>query len=89
MKSCKIGFIPIASPSYANAKKDFYASVKEPLEGSPVALANQTEDHRAIYLMLFSLPKIVLSADVIEFNPPRGINEFRSRAQGDSRRSID
>ena len=63
------GFIPIASPSYANAKKALYASVKEPLEGRPVALANQTEDHKTLYLILFSIPRITLSADVVEFNP--------------------
>jgi hypothetical protein len=65
-----LGFIPITSPSYADAKKELYESVNEPLEGRAVALANQTEDHKTIYLILFSLPKIVLSADVIEFNPP-------------------
>ncbi len=63
------GFIPITTPKYANAKSDLYDSVGQPLEGRSIALANQTEDRSSIWLLLFSLPKIVVTADVIEFNP--------------------
>ncbi len=63
------GFIPIVTPKYANAKSDLYDSVGQPLEGRSIALANQTEDRSSIWLLLFSLPKIVVTADVIEFNP--------------------
>ena len=63
------GFIPITTPKYANAKHDLYDSVGQPLEGRAIALANQTEDRSTIWLLLFTLPKIAITADVIEFNP--------------------
>lgn len=64
-----LGFIPITHPRYANAKISLYKSVGEPLEGRSIALANQTEDRSTLYLLLFSLPKVTITADVIEFNP--------------------
>jgi len=62
------GIIPIVSPNYADAKSNLYKSVGEPLEGRSVALANQTQDKSNLYLLLFSIPKIVVTADIIEFN---------------------
>ena len=55
------------SPNYAEAKADLYASVGESLVGRSAALANQTEDKSSIYVILFSLPKVTITADVIEF----------------------
>jgi Family of unknown function (DUF6567) len=62
-----LGIIPLASPSYATAKANLYKSVKEPLTGKAVALANQTEERHGPYLILFSIPTLTLTADVIEF----------------------
>lgn len=62
-----LGIIPFASPHYSEAKANIYESVGESLTGRAVALANQTEDRSVIYLILFSLPKLTLTADVIEF----------------------
>jgi hypothetical protein len=62
-----LGLIPFASPTYAQAKVDLYNSVGESLAGRAVALANQTEDKSSTYLILFSIPKITITADVIEF----------------------
>jgi hypothetical protein len=62
-----LGFIPFASPHYSEAKADLYHSVTEPMNGRAIALANQTEDRSTIYLILFSLPKVTITADVIEF----------------------
>ncbi len=62
-----LGIIPITSPSYATAKQTLYQSVGEPLTGRAVALANQTEDRSCLYLILFSIPKVTITADVIEF----------------------
>lgn len=59
--------LPLTSPSYATARRDLYASVKEPLTGKAVALANQMEDRSSLYLILFSIPKVTITADVIEF----------------------
>ena len=62
-----LGIIPFASPKYSVAKANIYKSVQEPLAGRSIALANQTEDRSTIYVILFSLPKLTLTADVIEF----------------------
>ena len=62
-----LGFIPIVSPSYGEAKSDIYKSTNETLEGRPIALANQTEDRSSLYLILFSVPCVTITADIIEF----------------------
>ena len=62
-----LGLIPITSPSHAVAKQHLYQSVGQPLTGKAIALANQTEDRSTLYLILFSIPRIYLTADVIEF----------------------
>lgn len=62
-----LGILPIVSPNYADAKADLYKSVGVPLTGRAVALANQTEDRSSLYLILFSLPRVTITADVIEF----------------------
>lgn len=62
-----LGIIPLASPHYANAKRALYASVKEPLTGKAIALINEMEDKSTLYLILFSVPKMTVTADVIEF----------------------
>ena len=62
-----LGIIPLGSPNYADAKEALYKSVDVPLTGKAVALANQTEDRSTLYLILFSIPKVTITADVIEF----------------------
>jgi hypothetical protein len=59
--------IPFAAPNYANAKASVYKSVGEPLTGRAIALANQTEDRSLAVFILFSIPRITITADVIEF----------------------
>lgn len=63
-------FIPIVSPNYADAKANMYQSVGEPLTGRAIALANETEDRSSFTLLLFSIPRITITADVIEFIDP-------------------
>jgi len=67
-----LGILPIVSPSLADAKSDLYKSVGTPLTGKAVALANQTEDRSSLYLILFSIPRVMLTADVIEFTSSMG-----------------
>ena len=67
-----LGIIPLASPHYANAKRALYASVKEPLTGKAVALINEMHDKSTLYLILFSVPKLTVTADVIEFTDQPG-----------------
>jgi hypothetical protein len=62
-----LGFIPFASPTYAEAKESLYESISQPLEGRAIALVNQTEDRSYMYFILFSIPKITLTADIIEY----------------------
>jgi hypothetical protein len=62
-----LGLIPIVSPSYAEAKSDLYGSIGHGLEGKPIALANQTQDAGTTYLLLFSIPRLIVTADVVEF----------------------
>jgi hypothetical protein len=52
---------------YAKAKASLYKSVGEPLTGRAIALANQTEDRSIAVFILFSIPKITITADVVEF----------------------
>lgn len=69
-----LGILPFANPNYADAKASLYESVGVPLTGKSVALANQTEDRSTLYLILFSLPKITITADVVEFVPSNSGN---------------
>ena len=62
-----LGLLPITSPGYASAKGDLYDSVGENLTGRAIALANQTEDHSYLYLILFAIRRNTITADVIEF----------------------
>jgi hypothetical protein len=62
-----LGIIPIVSPDMADAKQSLYQSVGETLTGRSVALANQTEDRSSLYLILFSIPRFTITADVVEF----------------------
>ncbi|MFO7667331.1 MAG: DUF6567 family protein [Desulfobacterales bacterium] len=61
------GIIPFASPTYSEAKESLYESISQPLEGRAIALVNQTEDRSYMYFILFSIPKITLTADIIEY----------------------
>jgi hypothetical protein len=67
-----LGIISIVSPNYASAKASLYKSVNEPLTGRAVALVNQTEDKSSLYLILFSIPRVTITADLIEFTDAPG-----------------
>lgn len=62
-----LGLFPVTTP-YATAKQNLYNSVGENLTGRSIALANMTEDKTSLNLFLFSITKLTLTADVIEFN---------------------
>ena len=61
------GVIPIIMPSISDATDDLMQGIDA--EGRAVALTNVTQERQTLYLILFSLPKIVIRADVIEFLP--------------------
>jgi hypothetical protein len=70
-----LGIIPIAAPSTAAARADLYHNVGQSVNGRSVALINVTEDRSTTWLLLFSIPKIVITGDVVEFQEdnPLGI----------------
>lgn len=61
------GILPIVTPSYGDAMSDLRTHVET--KGKATALANVTEDSSMMFLLLFSLPRITITADVIEFLP--------------------
>jgi len=62
-----LGIIPLTAPSTAAAPADLYSSVGESVSGKSVALVNVTEDRSTTWLLLFSVPKLVITGDVVEF----------------------
>lgn len=60
-----LGIIPIVSPSISDATDQLFEGVQA--EGRAISLANVTQERQNWYLILFSLPRIVVRADVIEF----------------------
>jgi hypothetical protein len=67
-----LGILPFDSPTAADAKADLYKSIGQDLTGRAVALANETQDRSSLYLILFSIPRITYTADVIEFTDQGG-----------------
>lgn len=62
-----LGIIPITAPSTAAARADLYRNVGESVNGKSVALINVTQDRSTTWLLLFSIPKLVITGDVVEF----------------------
>ena len=60
-----LGFISIVPPSYADAMAILHESAN--MECKAAALANVTQEFSSLYLILFSIPTITVSADVVEF----------------------
>ena len=79
-----LGIIPITAPSTADARADLYRSLNQSLTGRSVALVNVTEDRSTTWLVLFSIPKIVITGDVVEFtqeNAPPPIQQAAGVSQ--------
>jgi hypothetical protein len=62
-----LGIIPITNPSTAAARSDLYRNLGQPVNGKSVALVNVMEDRSTTWLLLFSIPKVVITGDVVEF----------------------
>jgi len=60
-----LGIIPILSPSVSDAMHDLHQQIHA--EGKAIALVNIAKDQSTTYLILFSIPKVTVSADAIEF----------------------
>ena len=57
--------IPFSSPSYAKAMNDLRGQA--PMEGKAAAVTNVTQDRSQVWLLLFSLQKLTVTGDIIEF----------------------
>jgi hypothetical protein len=60
-----LGFIPFSTPSYVDAMNDLRSQA--PMENRAAALANVVQEESSLWLLLFSIPKITITADIIEF----------------------
>lgn len=61
-----LGLITIKPASHTRAMSELYGKAQvEP--GRPQALANVVRESGSTYLLLFSLPKVTIRADLIEF----------------------
>jgi hypothetical protein len=60
------GFIPFAAPRYTTAMSHLYKKAGI-AEGKAQTLTNVTQERSNLYLVLFSLPKLTVRADIIEF----------------------
>ena len=63
-----LGIFPFASPHYATAQRQLWDSLNEPKSGRSLALTDEKQDRSTAYFILFSLPKITLTADIVEFS---------------------
>jgi len=73
-----LGIIPIAAPSTAAARADLYQNVGQVVNGKSVALVNTMEDRSTTWLILFSIPKVVVTGDVVEFTDPENNSPIQS-----------
>ena len=60
-----LGFLPIVPASITDAMDQVQSQVES--EGRAIALINVTQERQTTYLILFSLPRVVVRADAIEF----------------------
>lgn len=82
-----LGFIPIVPARLADAKEDLYQKLDKGgvrLEGRSIALANATEDENHYYFIIGSVPRITLTADIIEFLDERTSAPKTSERQRES-----
>jgi hypothetical protein len=61
------GFIPIVNPSHSDAVQEIYDSAGRSFEGRAITLANHTQERTGNWFILFSVPKLTVTADIIEF----------------------
>lgn len=57
--------IPLFSPSYVKAMTDL--RLEAPMEGKSTTVANVVQEESSVWLLLFSIPKITITGDIIEF----------------------
>ena len=64
-----LGLIPIVSPKYESVMKQLYEAGGV-TEGKPQAIVNVIQQNTSPYFILFSITRITIRADVVEFVEP-------------------
>ena len=64
-----LGFISFEEPSHSDAMRNIHEQVN--MQGQSMALANVTDDLTLGNFILFSIPRLTISADLIEFTENR------------------
>ncbi len=62
-----LGIFPFANASASQARANLYKHLDVSPQGKSIALINTTQDKGGLYLILFSLPRIVVQGDVIQY----------------------
>ena len=62
-----LGIIPFAGANETQARADLYKQLGQSLEGKSATLANTTYSKSTTYLILFSVPKVTVEADIVEY----------------------
>ena len=65
-RGLKVLGIPVVKPSVISAMGDLRAQA--PMEGRAAAVANVIKEESSIWLLLFSIPKVTVSGDIVEFD---------------------
>ena len=66
-----LGLIPLSSPRYTAAMSDMYKKAGLE-EGKAQALVNVSQERSTAYLILFSIPRLTIRADIVEFTKENG-----------------
>ena len=64
-----LGLFPILSPDYVKAIKQLYEAGGV-TEGKPLAIVNVFQQDTSPFFIIFSIPRITIRADVVEFTKP-------------------
>ncbi len=62
-----LGIIPFATTSYTEAISDLYEKAGGVQEGKSQAFVNTAEERSFTYLILFTITKLTVRADIVEF----------------------
>lgn len=76
-----LGFITIVPATMDKAMNRLYAAA-EVQQGRPQTLAHLMVEHSGVYVILFSIPKVTVRADLIEFLPQEPSPDNRPESGG-------
>jgi hypothetical protein len=62
-----LGILPIMGANETQARASLYKNLGQTVEGRSITLANTTYSKSTTYLILFSVPKVTVEGDVVEY----------------------